>query len=183
MRPTESFVGQPIRSLQTMLRVISEADGKIPTVVPDGIYGPATMRSVSALQSANGLPVTGITDETTWKAVVTAYEDALIRIGKTQPIEVVFEPNQRFRIGDESPWLYLMQAMLTYLAIYHDPITAPSQNGAMDKATADALKGFQILAGLPPTGELDRQTWRYLVHHFTLNALIKNSPDSPGKEL
>ena len=180
MRPAESFVGQPIRSLQTMLRVISEANKRIPIVVPDGIYGTETMRSVSAVQSSQGLPVTGITDEKTWNAIVDAYEDAFVRVGKTQPIEVVFAPDQHFREGDESPWLYLMQAMLTYLSILHDPISSPSQNGTMDRSTVDALKGFQVLAGLPPTGELDRQTWRYLVHHFTLNALIKSELQSPG---
>ena len=183
MRSPETYIGNPVLSLQTMLRVISKADNTIPTVIPDGIYGPETMRSVSAAQSSANLPVTGVTDERTWNAITQAYEDAIVRVGKAQPIEVVFEPNQRFRLGDESPWLYLMQAMLTYLALLHAPIGAPSQNGTMDNATSDALKGFQVLAGLPPTGELDRQTWRYLVHHFTLNALIKNELESPAREL
>jgi len=31
----------------------------------DGLYGPRTMRGVSAFQKANGLPVTGIADQTT----------------------------------------------------------------------------------------------------------------------
>ena len=38
MRPPESFIEQPVRSLQTMLRVIAEDDPTFPTVVPDGIY-------------------------------------------------------------------------------------------------------------------------------------------------
>ena len=62
MRPEESFVGQPIRSLQTMLRVIAEDDPMHISLVPDGIYGPETMASVSRFQSLHGLPVTGITD-------------------------------------------------------------------------------------------------------------------------
>ena len=48
MRPPESFVGQPIRSLQTMLRVIAENDPSHPTLVPDGIYGPETVDAVAA---------------------------------------------------------------------------------------------------------------------------------------
>ena len=43
MRPNESFVGQPVRSLQTMLRVIAELDENQPSVVPDSIYGPNTV--------------------------------------------------------------------------------------------------------------------------------------------
>ena len=48
MRPVESFVGQPIRSLQTMLRVIAQNDAAHPDVIPDGIYGPETVAAVSA---------------------------------------------------------------------------------------------------------------------------------------
>ena len=44
MRPLSSFVGQPIRSLQTMLRVIAEDDPTHLRIVPDGIYGPETRR-------------------------------------------------------------------------------------------------------------------------------------------
>ena len=58
MRPPESFVGQPIRSLQTMLRVIAEDDPSHMRVIPDGIYGPETMAAVSTFQRKHGLPVT-----------------------------------------------------------------------------------------------------------------------------
>ena len=47
MRPVESFVGQPIRSLQTMLRVIAESDPRHESIIPDGIYGPETISAVS----------------------------------------------------------------------------------------------------------------------------------------
>lgn len=170
MRPQESFVGQSIRSLQTMLRVIAEADGNIPTVVPDGIYGQSTMNSVSTFQRLYGLPVTGITDQPTWEQIVAVYEPALIRIGKAQPIEIIFEPDQVFRLGDRSPYLYLLQGMLLALSDAYPTIDAPNCSGVVDAATSAALAAFQVLAGLPPTGELDRITWKYLVHHFTLHA-------------
>ena len=54
MRPGESFVGQPIRSLQTMLRVLAQYDGKYASVVPDGIYGPQTMAAVAHFQRLHG---------------------------------------------------------------------------------------------------------------------------------
>ena len=51
MRPLSSFVGQPIRSLQTMLRVIAEDDPTHLRIVPDGIYGPETTAAVSTFRS------------------------------------------------------------------------------------------------------------------------------------
>lgn len=50
MRPGDSFVAQPVRSLQTMLRIIAMNNARISKAVPDGIYGPDTMQEVSALQ-------------------------------------------------------------------------------------------------------------------------------------
>ena len=170
MRPNESFVGQSIRSLQTMLRVIAEADGNIPSVIPDGIYGQRTMNAVSTFQRVYGLPVTGITDQSTWEQIVAVYEPALVRTGKAEPIEIIFEPNQVFRLGDRSPYLYLLQGMLIALSDAYPTIDPPESTGTIDATTAAGLAGFQALAGLPPTGELDRLTWKYLVHHFTLHA-------------
>ena len=171
MRPEESFVGQPVRSLQTMLRVIAEDDPSLPTVIPDGIYGPSTMIAVTAFQRREGIPVTGITDENTWDQIVAAYEPALIRVGKAEPIEILLEPGQVILIGESSPYIYLLQGMLAQLSKDHSDIQLPGMTGILDFDTSEALRGFQILSGLPNTGTLDRVTWKNLVRQFTLNAV------------
>lgn len=170
MRPGESFIEQPVRSLQTMLRVLAEDDQKLPTVVPDGIYGPATMQAVSAFQRQNALPVTGIADHNTWNNIVLAYEPALIRIGKAEPIEIVMDPGKEYKLNESSPYIYLMQSMLTQLSKDHPRILQPNHSGILDTETSESLTGFQELAGLPTTGRLDKVTWKHLVHQFTLNA-------------
>ena len=170
MRPTESFVQQPVRSLQTMLRVIAEDDPRLPTVVPDGIYGPTTMVAVTAFQRREGLPITGITDQNTWERVVTAYEPALIRVGKAEPIEILLDPGQIIVLGQSSPYVYLLQSMLAQLSKDYSNIPYPGHTGTLDNDTHRALRQFQKLAGLPTTGTLDRITWKHLVRQFTLNA-------------
>ena len=173
MRPNESFIEQPVRSLQTMLRVLAQDDKRLPTVVPDGIYGPDTTNAVSAFQRREGLPSTGVTDQNTWNTIVEKYEPALIRIGKAQPIEIVLNPGEVFRLGDSSPYIYLLQSMLTQLAQDYPTIGSPGHSGILDRETADALESFQQLAGLPVTGNFDKVTWKHLVHHFSLNATEK----------
>ena len=170
MRPDESFVRQPVRSLQTMLRVLSEDDDTLPPVVPDGIYGPATMQAVSTFQRKYGLPVTGTVNQQTWESIVNIYEPALIRVDSAEPIEVILEPGQVFRRGDSSPYIYLLQAMLTQLSNDHPTIEQPGNSGVIDDATADSLMGFQQLAGLKQTGEFDKITWKHLVLQYTLSA-------------
>lgn len=167
MKPGESFVAQPVRSLQTMLRVIAEDDGKSPTVVPDGIYGPNTTAAVSAFQRNHGIPVTGVTDEQTWDAVVGEYEPALIRIGPAQPLQIILQPNEVIRRGDENLNLYIVQAVLAVLSqIYGSP--SPGMTGVLDIPTSDALLVFQQMHALPQTGELDKETWRALALQYPL---------------
>ena len=109
MRPPESFIQQPVRSLQTMLRVLSEDKNILPTVVPDGIYGQTTMAAVTEFQRKYGLPLTGITDQNTWDAIVPVYQNALTRVGKAEPIEIIMDPGQVFMVGDEGPYIYLQR--------------------------------------------------------------------------
>ena len=173
MRPNESFVSQPVRSLQTMLRVLAEDDRRLPTVVPDGIYGPSTTNAISSLQRREGLPPTGVADQRTWEAVVKSYEPALIRIGKAQPIEITLDPGQVIRSEDSSPYILLLQSMLAQLASEHSSIEKPTFSGVLDSATMKSLSSFQYLSGLPATGELDKISWKHLVHQFSLNAEAK----------
>ena len=174
MRPNESFIGQPIRSLQTMLRVIAEEDSRLPTVVPDGVYGQSTLRAVSAFQRLYGLPVTGVADQLTWERIVEIFDEALIRIGKAEPLEIIFEPGQVFRMGDSSPYLFIVQGVLQSLSEDFPTINAPNSTGAFDRDTADAIRAFQILSDLPVTAELDRKTWKHLSRQFTLFANRKS---------
>lgn len=177
MRPAESFIEQPIRSLQTMLRVIAEDDGRLPTVVPDGIYGPTTLNSVTAFQRMYGLPITGITDQNTWDKIVEIYDDALIRIGPAESIEIIMEPGEVFRIGDSNAYIFLLQSILVQLSKDNPGISPPNHNGVFDNPTSEALAAFQVLAGLPPTGELDKITWKYLTKQFTLSASRERARD------
>ena len=183
MRPGESFVGQPIRSLQTMLRVLAEYDDRYDTVVPDGVYSPQTMKAVSGFQRNHGLPVTGVTDQRTWEEIVSRYEPALVFLDEAQPVEVILNPNEVLVLGDSSPYLYVAQALLLVLADTYASIGRPSVSGKLDHATADALSSFQALIGLPVTGNLDKHTWKHLALHFPLAAnLGVGLPQNAGRD-
>ena len=168
MRPNESFIGQPVRSLQTMLRVIAQEDNQQPSVIPDGIYGNQTIRAVTAFQRKNGLPVTGVTDQATWDAIVKVYEPALTRVGPAEPLQIILHPGQIIRAGDEQPNIYIIQAILQVLSDRYTSITPPNHSGVLDEATVYSVQTFQEIAGLPQTGEVDKVTWKHLVLHYPL---------------
>ena len=71
MKPEAAFLNQPIRSLQTMLRTLAEYDPRHETLVPDGIYGPATKSAVTKFQRLHGLSATGVTDQQTWEQTLS----------------------------------------------------------------------------------------------------------------
>ena len=170
MRPNESFVGQPIRSLQTMLRVIGENDDRLPSVVPDGFYGNDTSRAVSAYQRSVGLPVTGIADQETWDAIVASYELALIEQVEAEPLRIILDPQQVIRRGERNPNIYIVQAILQALSEQYAGITPPGMTGVLDIPTANSLSSFQSMNLLPATGELDKHTWKRLALHYPIAA-------------
>lgn len=170
MRPPESFVGQPIRSLQTMLRVLQADQGQTTPLIPDGIYGPETVRSVSAFQRSHGIPVTGIADPVTWDAIVKAYEPALLNQTPLFPVTVVLEPGTVISPGDTHALIPILQGILLILSHVYQSIGHPGSGGVLDEATQDSLSSFQALAGLPMTGLPDRMTWKHLALHYPLAA-------------
>ena len=176
MRPPESFIGQPVRSLQTMIRVIAQNDTDQPSLIPDGIYGNQTTAAVTAFQRNHGLPVTGVADQITWEAIVAAYEPALILAGPAQPLEIVLDSGEVLGRGSDDPDIYIVQAVLTVISNAYGSVTPPGSSGILDESTSAALISFQEMTGLPQSGELDKSTWRQLALHYPLAAeRAKNS--------
>ena len=176
MKPEESFLSQPIRSLQTMLRVLAEQNDRYDTLIPDGIYGTATQNAVSTFQRIHGLPVTGVTDQQTWETIVREYELALILLAEAEELAIALEPNEVIRKGQRNTHLYLVQAMLQTLEDAWYSIGAPSHNGILDVPTAQSLSAFQRLNNLPMTGDLDKRTWKHLALHYPTAARRVNRP-------
>lgn len=65
--------GNKVRQLQEQLDAIATVYTAVPSLTPDGIYGPATERSVKAFQSIFGLPQTGGVDFATWYKISHIY--------------------------------------------------------------------------------------------------------------
>ena len=168
MRPDETFVGAPVRNLQTMLRYISKQDSSYENVIPDGIYGAQTASAVSTFQRRHNLPITGVADLNTWEAIQQAYAPARVQIDNAYPLQIILNPNQVIRRGEADPNIHIVQAILFVLSQEYGSILEPSRSGMVDDATAASIGSFQELNGLPVTGELDKLTWRELAIHYPL---------------
>ena len=174
MKPRESFIGQPIRSLQTMLRVLAERNGQYQTLIPDGIYGPATASAVANFQRKHGLSPTGVADQATWERIVAEHGLALIEIEEAEPLHILLNPGQVIRRGERHPNVWLLQAILAVLSSQYGSISPPSHNGILDEPTVESLSAFQALNQLPMTGQLDKRTWKHLARHYPTAGILQD---------
>jgi peptidoglycan hydrolase-like protein with peptidoglycan-binding domain len=106
------------------------------TAAVDGIYGPATVDAVSALQKAAGLPVTGLVDQATSVALDAA-------VASKQGAQAVKQSQQTVAV----------QTALTLTGFWTGPI-----DGKWTPELTDALKAFQSALAVPPTGAIDSAT-------------------------
>lgn len=75
--------GANVYVMQQYLNYISTALEGIPTIDPDGVYGPETQNTVRAFQEFFGIDPTGVVDQYTWGRIVLIYRR--LRFGATTP--------------------------------------------------------------------------------------------------
>ena len=160
MRPDDFFAGKPVASLQTMLRTIAQWDGSLPPVVPDGIYGEQTKRTVMEFQRQHGLPQTGVTDWNTWSSIVPVFQTAQVNISEAAPLRIQLRRNQVFLRGSQNRHVLLIQAMLRIIAQEYDNFPAPELTGVYDDATVASVKALQTMNCRETSGIFDKDTWQ-----------------------
>lgn len=176
------FIGKPIRSLQTMLRAVSNWNEAVVPVVPDGIYGNGTMASVSSFQQAYGLPVTGVSDLNTWESLVEAYDNAMLEIGPAAPLILLLQPGQIIIPNEANVHMYLINGMLQALAGFYPSMPWSQSGGVHTSSSVDAIKWLQNRSQLEPTGSIDRRTWRMLANLYRGTAGDGTKPPPRRKE-
>lgn len=150
------------RELQIFLRELAFHDNRIPLINVDGVYGPETSSSVSAVQTIYGLPVTGDVDRLTWETVVAVYRILVRQRLGPGGISPFPSPVTLIQEGDEGDIVMILQLMLVALSRRFVNIPMVGTRGHMDMATVNAVKAFQKIFGLPVTGQVDMATWNQL---------------------
>lgn len=154
-----------VRHIQELLRTIQISEGAQVTVPIDGIYGSVTADAVRRFQEKNGLPITGAVDRDTYDML---YERAIeAEFEQSDPLPLyLFQRGQSVKIGEESDFVMILQAMLNVLTVAYDDFVPLTLNGIFDETMENAVRRFQMRNGLPPSGIIDKATWNALVRNY-----------------
>ena len=153
-----------IRELQRYLLEISYAEGGLTHLAADGIYGEETRAVVSAFQRRNGLAATGEADPETWAEIYRQFEAARrARQGRLLLLPRDALPLSLHARGSE---VMLLQTILLALREEMSEIPPLSQTAHFDAQTQRALRAYQMVRRLPPSGILDEETWAHLVRDY-----------------
>lgn len=166
----EDYINRPVRSLQTMLQVLSSVFSDLPNVNPDGVYGASTQAAVSAFQKKYNLPVTGVACNRTWNRLAAEYLRHAPGVLPPEPLRIVLQPGQTISPGEENLHLYLIQAMMAALAKLYAGAKPLAITGVYDAATEQAVLRLQALFGHAQTGVIDHRFWAYLTRLYTLSS-------------
>lgn len=178
MLPQIRYLGNPVLSLQTMLRAISFQHPAIPRLIPSGVFDEDTLEAVMVFQRDWFPPVTGRVDHRVWMAIVDAYHKALRAL--SPPMACAAFPSQSYTIqpGGRSAHIGIIQSMFLALSSVLEGVQAGGISGVHDGASVANVRWIQRLNGQPETGVMDKDTWDTLSR---LYALFVTAAQAPGR--
>lgn len=171
---TNDFERDAVINIQRYLRQLSFHDerlGDAGAVPLDGIWESETRDALINFQESRGLPVTGTVDRATWDLLKAEYDESVAQNSPPVPLALFPRYPQGFLIkpGDRGYLVSTVQFLLRELErIYYFPLTPEEIGGVYDESTANTVKDFQSRNLIPPTGEIDRETWDALATQYNL---------------
>ncbi len=159
--------GTPVRDLQYFLAFVSVFNNAVRPPVIDGIFGSATRASLEDFQYEYDLPVTGVADLITWRTLYNAYRGYLLSLppnyfGTTTRIY----PGIPLLIGSRGEDVRAIQEYLNVISDTYTEIPKITADGVFGPATANAVRVYQSLFGIEPSGIVASTTWNSIAETY-----------------
>lgn len=161
---TEKDRKEHIKELQHYLRYIAIFNGEN-GIIPDGIYSDETKNAVTEFQKNSGIFPTGEVDNETWDRIVFEYNLIAPYYEKSGSISPFYDNFAVIKKGDSGDIVYFIQIMLNSVGGSGIPIIII--DGFYGDETENAVKKYQSLRGVMPTGETDIFTWNMLAESYS----------------
>ncbi|MDD3429394.1 MAG: peptidoglycan-binding protein [Oscillospiraceae bacterium] len=170
---SESVAGKTssvdVKELQIALNSIAAFYDTIPPLEITDTYDSATKNSVKAFQEEFSLPVTGYVDQTTWDAILAAYEGILSMKPRTINTSSDSYPGYVLTFDSAGVAVQQLQFYINSIASRFCSGEFLREDGVYDQATSNAVTHFQTDFGLPVTGFVDEATWNVIYEYYLLD--------------
>ena len=176
MFPQTAYIGNPVLSLQTMLRQISFQYPSIPRLIPDGFFGEQTLEAVMVFQREFFPPVTGRVDNATWNAISALYHTACSSLASPLPCRAFLCHTFTISPDEQSVHLYVVQSMFKGLSTILEGVENAPVTGVQDAATQHNTRWIQRLNGREETGIMDKDSWDTLSRLYTIFVTYAQTP-------
>ena len=152
-----------IHEAQGYMRNISQVFGDIPLLIPDGIFGEETEKTVLAFQKKQGLEQTGIINYETWTEILKENERAAFISS-----DLLFIANEEFplRRGMQGRAVAHLNTMLQRLGESYGNFSPVEISDVFDAETERNVKQWQRVIRAEETGEVDKLTWERLTQWY-----------------
>ncbi len=159
--------GQRVRSLQYYLNVIAYFNPEIPTVPNNGVFNAAVDSQVRAFEQFYGLNPDGVVDFRTWLLISKIYTDILNNLpeGYAGSTAALY-PGYNLTPGMRNDDVRLFQTYLRTIGQNISAIPVIEATGYFGEQTERAVRIFQELYGIDPTGVVGSPTWDAVAREY-----------------
>lgn len=167
----EGSQGEDVIIVQSELNLISQNYPAIPKVYPrDGIFGPATRRSVEKFQEVFNLPIDGVVGKATWYKLVSLYT-GIKRLSELnskgqQIFGISLAYPDAISIDDRGEKVEIAQFMLSIIGEFYSNLPDVNVDGIFGQQTENAVRQFQENNNLPVTGVINDTTWEAMYRQY-----------------
>lgn len=164
----ESLCGNPVASLQTMLRQLGVHYPFLPIIAIDGIFGEETLEAVMLFQRELFPPVTGVVDLEVWSAIREEYTSKTPLYTTPKPLRTYPEGGVLLAPGEQNHTIVMVQTMMALLSNQIRDLTPEPTTGKFTQTLEENVKWLQKVSLLPQTGVVDQVTWERLARLYEI---------------
>jgi len=176
----EGSAGAGVSELQYFLALIAAFNPSVRPVAIDGIFGANTRAAVEDFQYDYGLPVTGVVQLPTWRALYTTYRNLLDSLPAGYfSVENAPYPGIPLVVGGANESVRILQNRLNRISDVYTEIPKLTVDGVYGSVTETAVRVYQQLFGLTPSGAVGAETWNSIAD--TYRTLVQGDEGSSAQ--
>ena len=171
--------GTDVNRIEIQLNRIAANYPAIPKIYPlDVTFDDNTAEAVKVFQQIFNLPQTGVVDKATWYKINYIYTSVKKLAQLNSEGLTLGELPEHFDlpigIGATGFPTEYIQYYLQVIGAYYKDVMPVEQTGTYDEQTANSVRSFQQVFGLPMTGTVDERTWEDLYRAYA--GIVENVP-------